>query len=80
MIKKASDGLKNRPKSGRWGFKQKVPRKVHVNTATREEKNDFKKRPPRYLWVSNYKKKSFTLVSLDESFFFYDSLVRRVLD
>ena len=42
----------------RWGFKQKVPRKVHVNTATREEKNDFKKRPPRYSWVSNYKKKA----------------------
>ena len=41
----------------KWGFRQKVPRKVHVNTATREEKNDFKKRPPRYLWVNNYKKK-----------------------
>ena len=62
----------------RWGFRQKVPRKVHVNTATREEKNDFKKRPPRYLWVNNYKKEGFTIVSLDESFFFYDSLVRRV--
>lgn len=42
----------------RWGFRQKVPRKVHVNTATKEEKEDFKKRPPRYLWVSNYKKKA----------------------
>ena len=42
----------------RWGFKQKVPRKVHVNTATREEKNDFKKRPIRYLWVNNYKRKA----------------------
>ena len=42
----------------RWGFKQKVPRKVHVNTATREEKDDFKKRPVRYLWVNNYKKKA----------------------
>lgn len=42
----------------KWGFRQKVPRKVHVNTAaTKEEKNDFKKRPPRYLWVNNYKKK-----------------------
>ena len=40
----------------RWGFKQKVPRKVHVNTASAEEKNDFKKRPVRYLWVSRYKK------------------------
>jgi putative transposase len=42
----------------RWGFKQKVPRKVHVNTATRGEKNDFKKRPVRYLWVNNYKRKA----------------------
>ena len=35
----------------RWGFKQKVPRKVHVNTASTEEKNNFK-RFPRYLWIS----------------------------
>ena len=41
----------------RWGFKQKVPRKVHVNTATRGEKDDFKKRPPRYLWISSSSKK-----------------------
>lgn len=27
----------------KWGFKLKVPRKVHVNTASREEKEDFKK-------------------------------------
>ena len=46
------------PHSRRWGFRQKVPRKVHVNTATRGEKNDFKKRPHRYLWVSNYKRKA----------------------
>jgi putative transposase len=26
-----------------WGFKQKVPRKVHVNTASNEEKEQFKK-------------------------------------
>jgi len=43
----------------RWGFKQKVPRKVHFNTATiEEEKDSFKKRPARYLWVSSYKKKA----------------------
>ena len=30
----------------KWGFKQKVPRKVHVNTASQEEKDDFKKRSP----------------------------------
>ena len=40
----------------RWGFRQKVPRKVHVNTATREEKDDFKKRLPRYLWISGSNK------------------------
>ena len=27
----------------KWGFKQKVPRKVHVNTASLEEKDTFKK-------------------------------------
>jgi transposase len=35
----------------KWGFKQKVPRKVHVNTASVEEKEAFKKRPNRYLWM-----------------------------
>ena len=28
----------------KWGFKQKVPRKIHVNTASVEEKEAFKKR------------------------------------
>lgn len=28
----------------RWGLKQKVPRKVHINTASEEEKEAFKKR------------------------------------
>jgi putative transposase len=37
----------------RWGFKQKVPRKVHVNTASAEEKDEFKKRSNKYLWVSS---------------------------
>ena len=27
----------------RWGFKQKVPRKVHINTASNVEKKQFKK-------------------------------------
>ena len=35
----------------KWGFKQKVPRKVHVNTASVKEKDDFKKRQNKYLWV-----------------------------
>ena len=45
----------------KWGFKQKVPRKVHVNTASAEEKNDFKKRPPRYLWISDTKRRALPL-------------------
>ncbi|MFB5601236.1 MAG: helix-turn-helix domain-containing protein [Nitrososphaeraceae archaeon] len=32
----------------KWGFKQKVPRKVHVRTASNEEKEHFKKQPERY--------------------------------
>ncbi len=64
----------------KWGFKQKVPRKVHVNTASQEEKEIFKKRLPRYLWISSNSnsKKEFTMLSLDESFFFYESPIRRV--
>lgn len=41
----------------KWGFRQKVPRKVHVNTASREEKEAFKKSPVGYLWIPNTKKK-----------------------
>ena len=36
----------------KWGFKQKVPRKVHVNTASLDEKEIFKKRSPKYLWIN----------------------------
>jgi len=32
----------------KWGFKQKVPRKVHINTASDKEKDDFKKEPGEY--------------------------------
>ncbi len=35
----------------KWGLKQKVPRKVHVNTASKEEKDAFKKGLPKYLWM-----------------------------
>ncbi|MER5175511.1 MAG: helix-turn-helix domain-containing protein [Candidatus Nitrosocosmicus sp.] len=45
----------------KWGFKQKVPIKVHVNTASLEEKDDFKKRSHRYLWISNSKSKKQSL-------------------
>ena len=39
------------------GFKQKVPRKVHVNTASKEEKERFKKEQERYYWILSKKKK-----------------------
>ncbi|MBV9178436.1 MAG: hypothetical protein JO297_15530 [Nitrososphaeraceae archaeon] len=32
----------------KWGFRQKVPRKVYVNTASVKEKEDFKKEPGEY--------------------------------
>jgi transposase len=38
----------------KWGFKQKIPRKVHLNTASKEEKEDFKKEPERY-WIISKK-------------------------
>ncbi len=42
----------------KWDFRQKVPRKVYVNTASKEEKEEgFKKRSARYLWISNTKRK-----------------------
>jgi putative transposase len=39
----------------KWGFRHKVPRKVHVNNASKEEKEEFKKRPAKFLWISNIK-------------------------
>jgi putative transposase len=41
----------------KWGFKQKVPRKVHVNTASKKEKEHFKKEQERY-WMLFKKKKN----------------------
>ncbi len=32
---------------------KRLPRKVHVNTASLEEKETFKKRSPKYLWMCN---------------------------
>jgi putative transposase len=49
----------------KWGFRQEVPRKVHVNTASGEEKEAFKKRLQKYLWIriskNNNKKKTLDL-------------------
>jgi putative transposase len=43
----------------KWGFKQKVPRKIHVNTASKEGKEAFKKRlQNKYLWISKSSSKS----------------------
>jgi putative transposase len=48
----------------KWGFKQKVPRKIHVNTASREDKHAFKKGPNRCLWISSSSSSSSRKVSL----------------
>jgi hypothetical protein len=54
-----------------------VPRKVHVNTASREEKDAFKKKTIEILVdKQQQQQESFTMISTDELFFFYDSLVR----
>ena len=42
----------------KWGFKQKVPRKVHVNTASNEEKERFKKGQERYWIISSSRNRS----------------------
>jgi putative transposase len=48
----------------KWGFKQKVPRKVHVNTAPPEEKDDFKKRLPKYLWMHSSKSSNSSSINI----------------
>ncbi len=53
----------------RWGFKQKIPRKVHVNTALKEEKEDFKKKTEQILVDANTK----------EEERLYPSINRRIL-
>ena len=32
----------------KWGFKLKVPRKIHINTASKEERGAFKKERRKY--------------------------------
>ena len=60
----------------KWGFKQKVPQKVHVNTASKQEKERFKKEPELY----GYSKKKMDLLwyLLMNHSSSYDSLVRKV--
>jgi putative transposase len=42
----------------KWGFRQKVPRKVHINTASKEEKDAFKKRQNKYWWINTSNNKT----------------------
>ena len=51
----------------KWGFKQKVPMKVHVNSASKGRERVFQKKTSKIL-VDSRCQKGFTIVSLDESF------------
>ena len=68
----------------KWGFKQKIPRKVHVKTASKEEKDGFQKKTTEQILVDKQQqqqeksKKVSLYYPTDESFFFYDSFVKRV--
>ena len=57
----------------KWGFKQKVPRKTCKHCIHRRREEWFQKKASQILLGTRYQKKGFTLVSLDESFIFYDS-------
>ena len=64
----------------RWGFRQKVPKKGSCKHRICRRKERIQKKARQILVDIRYqkKKKGFTIVSTDESFIFYDSLVRRV--
>ena len=52
---------------------RKEPRKVHINTASAEEKDEFKKKGQVIFVDTEHekkKRKDFTIVSLDESILF----------
>ena len=42
----------------KWGFKEKVPKKTHINTASKEEKEHFKKQPEKFWTISHNRRKS----------------------
>jgi transposase len=44
----------------KWGFKHSS-KEDNVNTASKEEKEEFKKRPARFLWISNTTKRGKSL-------------------
>ena len=68
----------------KWGFKQKVPRKVTCKYCIFGRERCFQKKTEQIFMdiqqkqQKQQKQDGFTIVSTDESFFFYDYLVRRV--
>src|SRR6185437_10011918 len=57
----------------KWGFKQKVPRKIRINTVSPEEKEAFKKKTEQvFVDMQQQQQDRFIIVSTDESFFFYE--------
>ena len=62
----------------KWGFKQKIPRKVHVNTASPEEKEAFKKRSQKYLWIS-ISRTTTTARTTRRRCWIYGSILRRII-
>ena len=59
----------------RWGFSPKVPQKRFVNTASREEKEAFKKVQETLKQIPE----GLTIAVQDESIFVHDVLARRKL-
>jgi hypothetical protein len=72
----------------KWGFRQKVPRKVHVNIQHPRKRKMLSKKDTEQILVDkhiqqhqqNEEKKGFTLVSIDESVFFMILLCKKGLD
>jgi len=62
----------------KWSFKQKVPRKILVNTASKEEKR--RKKTNQILVDIQHKNKDSKNVHYNELFHLYDPLVRYILD
>jgi hypothetical protein len=65
------------------GIQTESAKKVHVNTASLDEKEVFEKKDYRtdicgQAAVGTTTTRNFTIVSIDKSFFFYNSLVRHV--
>ena len=59
----------------RWGVYHLVPQKRFVNTASKEEKEDFKKE----YWIYSQIPQGLTVAVQDESIFVHDVLVKRKL-